>query len=83
MHTDKNTKKLSGNDPAEVTVESQAGNLNWLLDMDLSEPEERLFTVDQALQADTDLTDYELEVARRPMTRGSIGADDMETYING
>ena len=82
MHTDKNTKKLSGNDPAEVTVESQAGNLNWLLDMDLSEPEERLFTVDQALQADTDLTDYELEVARRPMTRGSIGADDMETYIN-
>ncbi len=82
MHTDKNTDKLTGSDRAEVTSESQPGNLNWLLDIDLSEPEERLFTVDRAAQADTDLTDYELEVAQRPMTRGSIGADDMETYID-
>ena len=44
---DKNTDKLSGTDPAKTTEESQAGNLNWLLDIDLSEPEERLFTVDQ------------------------------------
>ena len=79
---DKNTDKLSGTDPAKTTEESQAGNLNWLLDIDLSEPEERLFTVDQSAQVDTELTDYELEVARRPMTRGATGADDMETYVD-
>ncbi len=79
---DKNTDKLSGTDPAKATEESQAGNLNWLLDIDLSEPEERLFTVDRSAQVDTELTDYELEVARRPMTRGATGADDMETYVN-
>jgi len=82
VHTDKNSGKLDDSSPAEVSEEASAGNLNWLLDMDMSEPEERLFTVDQAGQVDTELTDYELEVARRPMTRGAIGADDLETYID-
>ena len=82
MRTDKNSGKLDDSSPAEVSEEASAGNLNWLLDMDMSEPEERLFTVDQAGQVDTELTDYELEVARRPMTRGAIGADDLETYID-
>jgi chemosensory pili system protein ChpA (sensor histidine kinase/response regulator) len=49
--------------------------------MDLSEPQERLFKVEHPAQVDTGLTDYELEVARRPMIRGALGADDLESYI--
>ena len=82
MHTDKNTGKLSDSAQAEASEEASSGNLNWLLDMDMSEPEERLFTVEQTGQVDTELTEYELEVARRPMSRGAIGADDLETYVD-
>ncbi len=81
MHTDKNRGADSDGKSAEPSGDSQGNNLNWLVDMDLSEPEERLFTIDQSSQVDTSLTDYELEVARRPMTRGSAGADDLEAYI--
>ena len=82
MHTDKNTGSQPGSESVEPNGESQGSNLNWLVDMDLSEPEERLFTVDESSQVDTGLTEYEMEVARRPMTRGSAGADDLESYID-
>ena len=61
--------------------DSQESTLNWLLDMDMSEPEERLFALDQETELESELSDYELEVARRPMTRGAAGADDLENYV--
>ena len=82
MHTDKNIDKLVGREAADAADDTQASELSWLLDMDLSEPEERLFAIEQSATVDTDLTDYELEVARRPMIRGATGADDLEAYID-
>jgi hypothetical protein len=76
VHTDNNGEALSGDKAAEPTSEIEESTLNWLLDMDLSDPEENLFAVDGTSDVSTDLTEDELAVARRPMTRGSAGADD-------
>ena len=81
MHTDKNGNALSDDKAAEPTNEMEESTLNWLLDMDLSDPEESLFALDATPDVDTGLTEEELAVARRPMTRGSAGADDLESYI--
>ena len=81
MHTDNNGEALSDGKAAEPTNEIEESTLNWLLDMDLSDPEENLFAVDGTSDVNTDLTEEELAVARRPMTRGSAGADDLESYI--
>lgn len=82
MYTDKNSKTLTGLEADDFAEESTDRALDWLLDIDLSEPEERLFAVEKPAGVDNSLTDYELEVARRPMSRGAIGADDLETYID-
>ncbi|MCP5129722.1 MAG: response regulator [Pseudomonadales bacterium] len=82
MHTDTNKEKSGGKEPADSIEDSQERALSWLLDMDLSDPEERLFAVEHSSQVDDGLTDYEMEVARRPMTRGSTGADNLESYIH-
>ncbi len=81
MHTDKNGKALSDDKAAELTNELEESTLNWLLDMDLSDPEENLFALDRTPDVNTDLTEEEMAVARRPMTRGTAGADDLESYI--
>ncbi len=81
MYTDKNAEALGGKDAEESPVDSMDRELDWLLDMDLSEPEEKLFALEQGTQVNISLTEYELEVARRPMTRGAVGADDLENYI--
>jgi chemotaxis protein histidine kinase CheA len=60
---------------------SQDSTLQWLLEMDMSEPEERLFSVEREEYTDVGLTDYELDVAGRPMTRGRAGADDLLNYV--
>jgi len=82
VHSDKSRELAAGDDGAEPAEESQQHTLEWLLDMDLSDPEERLFTVDRAQSTDTGLTDYELQVARRPMVRGCAGADDLANYVD-
>jgi chemotaxis protein histidine kinase CheA len=81
VHTDKNGEALSDDKAAQPTNEMEESTLNWLLDMDLSDPEENLFALDGTPDVDTSLTEEELAVARRPMTRGSAGADDLESYI--
>lgn len=81
MHTDKNGEALSDDKAAEPTNELEESTLNWLLDMDLSDPEENLFALDRTPDVNTDLTEEEMAVARRPMTRGTAGADDLESYI--
>ena len=82
MHTDTNKEKAGGKEPADSIEDSQERALSWLLDMDLSDPEERLFAVEHSSEVDDGLTEYEMEVARRPMTRGSTGADNLESYIH-
>tara|TARA_R110001599_G_scaffold353188_1_gene590608 strand:- start:39352 stop:43458 length:4107 start_codon:yes stop_codon:yes gene_type:complete len=81
VHTDKNGEALSDDKAAEPTNELEESTLNWLLDMDLSDPEENLFALDRTPDVNTDLTEEEMAVARRPMTRGTAGADDLESYI--
>ncbi|MBP6681781.1 MAG: response regulator [Halioglobus sp.] len=77
-----NTEMLGGTEAVDPAADSRESELGWLLDMDLSEPQEKLFTVEQATSVDTSLTEYELEVARRPMTRGAAGADDLASYVD-
>lgn len=87
MHTDKNAESANGDEAlgfseADAGESSEESTLRWLLDMDMSEPEEKLFTVDMDQQATAELTGYDLDVASRPMIRGSAGADDLENYID-
>ena len=87
MHTDKNTESANGDEAlgfseADAAESSEESTLRWLLDMDMSEPEEKLFTVDLDEQSSGELTGYDLDVASRPMIRGSAGADDLENYID-
>jgi chemosensory pili system protein ChpA (sensor histidine kinase/response regulator) len=87
VHTDKNTESANGDEAlgfseADAGESSEESTLRWLLDMDMSEPEEKLFTVDLDEQSNGELTGYDLDVASRPMIRGSAGADDLENYID-
>ena len=45
MHTDKNLSELNLMETANLEEPDLEHSLRWLLDMDLSEPEEKLFTV--------------------------------------
>ena len=65
-------------DPAE---ESREEGLRWLLDMELSEPEEKLFDLAQQTYQDEGLTDFEAEVASRPLVRGNAASDDLASYV--
>lgn len=87
MHTDKNTDSANGDEAlgfseADSGESSEESTLRWLLDMDMSEPEEKLFTVDIDEHSSGELTGYDLDVASRPMIRGSAGADNLENYID-
>ena len=81
MHTD-NERTESSADGAVDSIEDKAEkNLQWLLDIDLDEPEEALFRVAQDDSDQAGLTEYEAEVAGRPMFRGNAVADDLDTYV--
>lgn len=53
----------------------------WLLDMDLSEPVEQLFTVTDDAAFDDSLTELEAEMAGRPMFRGHGQGDDISAML--
>ncbi|HEY6130876.1 MAG TPA: response regulator [Halioglobus sp.] len=82
MYTDNDlgNQKLNGMmDPDE---DIQEKSLRWLLDMDLSEPEEKLFTVSGNEYLDTGLSTFEAEVAARPLVRGHANSDDLASYVD-
>ncbi|CAA0121856.1 Gliding motility regulatory protein [Halioglobus japonicus] len=81
MQTDKNLSDISGQLGAEAEESDQEKSLRWLLDMDLSEPEEKLFTVADDEYLDTGLSAYEAEVAGRPLVRGNASSDDLASYV--
>jgi chemosensory pili system protein ChpA (sensor histidine kinase/response regulator) len=81
VHTDKNLSNLSLGVAADLEESDQEKSLRWLLEMDLSEPQETLFTVAGNDYFDTSLSAFEAEVAGRPLVRGNARSDDLATYI--
>jgi chemosensory pili system protein ChpA (sensor histidine kinase/response regulator) len=79
--TDKDLACTHAEECQQTNEGSEEGNLQWLLEMDLDEPEEKLFAVDMDEYVDSGLSASESEVASRPMFRGKDGADDLATYV--
>ena len=82
MYTDNDLGKLRPTGMLDFEEDNQEKSLRWLLEMDLSEPEEKLFTVAVSEYRDTGLSAYEAEVAGRPLVRGHANSDDLATYID-
>ncbi|MFK7978001.1 MAG: response regulator [Halioglobus sp.] len=81
MHTDNDPgKNLDAGHESEE--EGREKGLQWLLDMDMSEPEETLFTVSGDEYQDEGLSAFEAEVAGRPLVRGNTGGDDLANYVD-
>lgn len=81
MHTDNDLEKKVNAGP-EGEEEGREQGLQWLIDMDLSEPEETLFTVTGDEYQDQGLSAFEAEVAGRPLVRGNTGGDDLANYVD-
>jgi chemosensory pili system protein ChpA (sensor histidine kinase/response regulator) len=81
MRTDKDLDALGNNDGIDMEDDMQEDSLEWLLDMEDAEQEDSLFKVEGDVYRDEGLTEYEAQVASRPMTRGNAGGDDLENYV--
>ncbi len=81
MHTDKQEGYRDDEALPDVDAVAEEETLRWLLDLDRSEPEEKLFTLSGDSAAGLELTDYERAVAHRPLSRGRAGADDISAYV--
>ncbi len=77
MQLEKDQTALSP-EPAENT---QDKDTEWLLEQDMSEPEEDLFSVESDDNLDTTLSAYETEIAGRPMFRGHGQGDDLSSMV--
>ena len=82
MHTDNDCFEPGIDGPMDGGDETKEKSLRWLLEMDLSEPEEKLFTVSGEEYRDEGLSAYEAEVAGRPLVRGNATSDDLATYVS-
>lgn len=79
MHSEKDSPISDAG--ADGLENSQEITLNWLLELDRDEPQEKLFVVDCKQPVDTKLSAFEAEVAARPMMRGRAGADEFDSYV--
>ena len=61
--------------------DSQEKTLEWLLEQDHSEPEEKLFSLDDNELGGVDLTAQEAEMASRPMFGGSMPSDGLGSLV--
>ena len=82
MYTEEDLGKLGLSVGKEADEDDKEKSLKWLLDMDLSEPEEELFTVADNEYQDEGLSTYEAEVAARPLVRGNAQGDDLASYVD-
>ncbi|MEZ5503592.1 MAG: response regulator [Halioglobus sp.] len=82
MYTEKDLAKLRLDGATDSVEDNEEKSLRWLLEMDLSEPEEKLFAVSGVEYQDTELSAYEAEVAGRPLVRGNAASDDLSTYVH-
>ena len=71
MFTDNDQTELENEAASDPADDAREESLRWLLDMELVEPEEKLFGLAEEAYLDEGLTDYEAEVAARPLVRGA------------
>ncbi|MGI9265179.1 MAG: hypothetical protein ACR2QU_09620, partial [Gammaproteobacteria bacterium] len=82
MQFDNDINTLGAEQDADGGDDTQEKMLEWLLDQDLSEPEEKLFTVDDDMPELAALTEAEAAVASRPMIGGSATSDDLSSMVS-
>ena len=81
MQTDKDNPAMDSEPTTDGIERAKERTLNWLLELDRDEPQENLFVVDSQDPVDLQLSDFEAEIAARPMVRGRADADDFDTYV--
>ena len=81
MYTENERKNTVTDSSLDSVDDAQEKSLRWLLEMDLDEPEEKLFSVSGNEYLDQGLSDYEAEVASRPMFRGRTTRADLSNYV--
>ena len=62
--------------------EQQDKTVQWLLDQDYVEPSEKLFTLSEEEHVLGALSDYETQVANRPMFGGEATSDDLSSFVD-
>jgi chemotaxis protein histidine kinase CheA len=82
VRTDDDLGSVKRDVTGDADEDNQERSLQWLLEMDLSEPEEILFTVAGDDYHDEGLTAYEEQVAGRPLIRGNDAGDDLASYVD-
>ena len=81
MYTEKDLTDSGIEGVNDSVDEAQEKSVRWLLEMDLAEPEEKLFSVPGEEYQQEGLSAYEAEVAMRPLVRGNAASDDLATYV--
>lgn len=82
MRADNDRIDLETEGAQESAEDIQEENLSWLLDMDREDPEEKLFALGDDEYQESGLTEYESELAARPLTSaGKPGADDLSMFV--
>ena len=81
MHTDNDQIDLGKGAKPDPAEEAREESLRWLLDMEIAEPEEKLFSLSEEAYQVEGLSAYEAEVAARPLVRGNASSDDLTTYV--
>ncbi len=81
MHSDERPESVNPDDEVMGSDESQDENLSWLLDQDLSESSDSLFSVTHDEPEDQGLTQAEAQMAARPLVRGSNDTDVLSAFV--
>ena len=82
MHSDNNHKPVASATTEGFNEDSRDVTLDWLLDQDLADTDETLFTLDGEQFFDTDLTETEAAMAARPMFGGNAQADNLTGFVD-
>ena len=86
MQSDERPESVNPDDEVMGSDESQDENLSWLLDQDLSESSDSLFSVTHDESEDQGLTQAEAQMAARPLVAAADGgsaASIAAYYQNG
>ena len=81
MHSDDRPESVNPDDEVMGSDESQDEKLSWLLDQDLSESSDSLFSVTHDEPEDQGLTQAEAQMAARPLVRGSNDTDVLSAFV--
>jgi chemotaxis protein histidine kinase CheA len=81
VHSDNNFSATPTDRNGVASDEPQDRTVQWLLDQDYAEPSEKLFTLSEDEHILGALSDYEAEVANRPMFGGESSSDDLSSFV--